>query len=310
MIEVSGLTKFYGDKIGINDVSFSIKKGETVGLLGPNGAGKTTIMKMIAGHMLPTSGTITIDGVDVIDNPKQALKQLGFMPEIPPLYTEMDVLGYLSFVAEIKGINKKERAAQIDEIMELVAISHVKNRLIRNLSKGYKQRVGLAHALVGFPPVLILDEPTVGLDPKQITEVRKLIEDLAHDHTIILSSHILSEIKKTCKQVIIISNGHIVLEAEVANLEEGGKNFVIQVHGKLEETMRILKKIPGLEIVSAEEQVKNSKKYCRFTLFGEDGVGLRELVFSELAKANLPIVEMRSIGNSLEDIFLDITKSN
>lgn len=308
MIEVSGLTKFYGDKIGINDVSFSIKKGETVGLLGPNGAGKTTIMKMIAGHMLPTSGTITIDGVDVIEHPKQALKQLGFMPEIPPLYTEMDVLGYLSFVAEIKGINKKERAAQINEIMELVAISDVKNRLIKNLSKGYRQRVGLAHALVGFPPVLILDEPTVGLDPKQITEVRKLIENLGLDHTIILSSHILSEIKMTCKRVIIISNGHIVLEDEVANLEEGGKNFVIQVHGKLEETMGILKKIPGLEVVSFEEQVKNSKKYCRFTLFGEDGVGLRELVFSELAKAKLPIVEMRSIGSSLEDIFLDITK--
>lgn len=304
MIEVSGLTKFYGDKIGINDVSFSIKKGETVGLLGPNGAGKTTIMKMIAGHMLPTSGTITIDGVDVIDNPSQALKHLGFMPEIPPLYTEMDVLGYLSFIAEIKGINKKERAAQINEIMELVAISEVKNRLIKNLSKGYKQRVGLAHALVGFPPVLILDEPTVGLDPKQITEVRKLIESLGHDHTIILSSHILSEIKMTCKRVIIISNGHIVLEDEVANLEEGGKNFVIRVHGKLEETLGILKKIPGLEIVSSEEQAQ----YCRFTLFGEDAVGLRELVFSELAKAKLPIVEMRSIGNSLEDIFLDITK--
>lgn len=310
MIEVSGLTKFYGDKLGINDVSFSIKKGETVGLLGPNGAGKTTIMKMVAGHMLPTSGTITIDGVDVIDDPRLALKQLGFMPEIPPLYTEMDVYGYLSFVAEIKGIEKKERATQINEIMELVAISHVKNRLIKNLSKGYRQRVGLAHALVGFPPVLILDEPTVGLDPKQITEVRKLIEKLAHDHTIILSSHILSEIKMTCQRVIIISNGHIVFEDEVTNLEEGGKNFVIQVHGNLEETRRILKKVPGLEIVSAEEHVKNSKKYCRFTLLGEDGVEIRELVFSELAKANLPIVEMRSIGNSLEDIFLDITKSN
>lgn len=308
MIEVSGLTKFYGDKIGINDVSFSIKKGETVGLLGPNGAGKTTIMKMVAGHMLPTSGTITIDGVDVIDNPRQALKHLGFMPESPPLYTEMDVLGYLSFVAEIKGIKKKERAAQINEIMELVAISHVKDRLIKNLSKGYKQRVGLAHALVGFPPVLILDEPTVGLDPKQITEVRKLIENLGLEHTIILSSHILSEIKMTCKRVIIISNGHIVLEDEVANLEEGGKNFVIRVHGNLQETTDILKKIPDLEIVSVEEQVKNSTHYCRFTLFGEDGVGVRELVFSELAKAKLPIVEMRSIGNSLEDIFLDITK--
>lgn len=308
MIEVSGLTKFYGDKIGINDISFSIKKGETVGLLGPNGAGKTTIMKMIAGHMLPTSGAITIDGVDVIDDPRQALKHLGFMPEIPPLYTEMDVLGYLSFVAEIKGIKKKERAAQINEIMELVAISHVKDRLIKNLSKGYKQRVGLAHALVGFPPVLILDEPTVGLDPKQITEVRKLIKNLGLEHTIILSSHILSEIKMTCKRVIIISNGHIVLEDEVANLEEGGKNFVIRVHGKLEEATGILEKIPGLEIVSVEEQVKNSNHYCRFTLFGEDGAGLRELVFSELANAKLPIVEMRSIGNSLEDIFLDITK--
>jgi ABC-2 type transport system ATP-binding protein len=310
MIEVTGLTKFYGDKIGIKDVSFTISKGETVGLLGPNGAGKTTIMKMLAGHMLPTSGSISIDGIDVVDNPKKALRNIGFMPEIPPLYTEMDVVSYLNFIADIKGIKPKERTSHIAEIMDLTAITDVKGRLIKNLSKGYRQRVGLAHALVGFPSVLILDEPTVGLDPKQITEVRKLIENLSRDHTVILSSHILSEIKMICKRVIIISSGRIVLEEEVANLEEGGKNFIIRVRGKLDDAGAILKNIPGIEIQSSEEQTNNSQNYCRFMLFGESGVGLREEVFNALAKAKLPIVEMRTIGNSLEDIFLDITKQN
>lgn len=308
MIEVIGLTKYYGDKIGIKDVSFSISKGETVGLLGPNGAGKTTIMKMLAGHMLPTSGSISIDGIDVVDNPKKALRNIGFMPEIPPLYTEMEVMSYLNFVADIKGIKRKDRASHIAEIMDLTAITDVKGRLIKNLSKGYRQRVGLAHALVGLPSVLILDEPTVGLDPKQITEVRKLIENLSRDHTVILSSHILSEIKMICKRVIIISSGRVVLEDKVANLEEGGKNFIIRIRGKLADTKAILKNIPGLEIQSSEEQTNNSKNYCRFMLFGESGVGLREEVFTALAKAKLPIVEMRTIGNSLEDIFLDITK--
>jgi len=310
MIEVTGLTKFYGDKIGIKDVSFSISKGETVGLLGPNGAGKTTIMKMLAGHMLPTSGSISIDGIDVVDDPKKALRNIGFMPEIPPLYTEMDVVSYLNFIADIKGIKPKVRTSHIAEIMELTAITDVKGRLIKNLSKGYRQRVGLAHALVGFPSVLILDEPTVGLDPKQITEVRKLIENLSRDHTVILSSHILSEIKMICKRVIIISSGRIVLEEEVANLEEGGKNFIIRVRGKLDVASAILKNIPGLEIQSSEEQSNDSQNYCRFMLVGESGVAIREEVFNALAKAKLPIVEMRTIGNSLEDIFLDITKQS
>ena len=310
MIEVKGLTKLYGDKIGIKDVSFSISKGETVGLLGPNGAGKTTIMKMLAGHMLPTSGSVSIDGIDVIENPKKALRNIGFMPEIPPLYTEMEVVSYLNFISDIRGVNTKERTNHIAEIMDLTAISNVKGRLIKNLSKGYRQRVGLAHALVGFPSVLILDEPTVGLDPKQITEVRKLIENLSRDHTVILSSHILSEIKMICKRVIIISSGRIVLEDEVANLEDGGKKFVIRVRGKLADARTIINKIAGLDIQSAEEQVSNSKDYCRFILFGESGEGLREEVSIALSKAKLPIVEMRSIGNSLEDIFLDITKKN
>ena len=307
MIEVTGLTKFYGDKVGINDVSFSIKKGETVGLLGPNGAGKTTIMKMLAGHMLPTSGSITIDGIDLIDHPKEALRQIGFMPEIPPLYTEMEVISYLNFISEIKGIKSNERVKHISEIMKLTAIANVKGRLIKNLSKGYRQRVGLAHALVGFPSVLILDEPTVGLDPKQITEVRKLIENLSHEHTIILSSHILSEIKMICKRVIIISSGRIVLEDSVNNLEEGGKTFLIKVKGTVEIVNSALLEIPGIEIQPVEDPSSESTGYCKFLVTGETGTILREKVFHKLADEGLTIIEMRSMGNSLEDIFLDIT---
>lgn len=308
MIEVTSLTKYYGDKVGINDVSFSIKKGETVGLLGPNGAGKTTIMKMLAGYMLPTSGSITIDGIDVIDHPKEALRQIGFMPEIPPLYTEMEVISYLNFISEIKGVKPKDREAHIIEIMELTAISNVKNRLIKNLSKGYRQRVGLAHALVGFPSVLILDEPTVGLDPKQITEVRKLIEELSHDHTIILSSHILPEIKMICARVIIISNGRIVLEDQVDNLEEGGKSFMVKVKGDPKKILKVLREIPNLEVKPMDESIDEDSQFSKFILTGETGPMTREKVFNKLATEKLPIIDMRSIGNSLEDIFLDITK--
>jgi len=308
MIEVTSLTKYYGDKVGVNNVSFSIKKGETVGLLGPNGSGKTTIMKMLAGHMLPTSGSITIDGINAISKPKVALRQIGFMPEIPPLYTEMEVLSYLKFISEIKGVKATNRTDHIAEVMDLAAITNVKNRLIKNLSKGYRQRVGLAHALIGYPSVLIFDEPTVGLDPKQLTEVRKLIENLSHDHTIILSSHILSEIKKICKRVIIISNGRMVLMDQVDNLEEGGKTFIIKVKGDLKEITKSLCEIPNLEVKPLDEPMDEENRFYKFLLTGEPGTETRERVFNKMAAEKLPIIDMRSIGNSLEEVFLDITK--
>jgi len=308
MIEVKALTKYYGDKPGVCDISFTINKGETVGLLGPNGAGKTTIMKMLAGHMLPSAGTIEIDGIDAIENPKEAARHIGFMPEIPPLYTEMDVYGYLEFVSEIRGVKNKDRADHLSKVMDLTSITQVKNRLIKNLSKGYRQRVGLAHALIGFPDVLILDEPTVGLDPKQITEVRKLIEDLGRDHTILLSSHILSEIKVTCKRIIIVSNGRIVLEDTVKNLEEGGSNFSIKVKGNAEKVESILITTDGVKKVTlVTESNAEPGRYSHFLVEGQVGNALREKIFSKFAEQNMPIVELRTIGNSLEEVFLEHT---
>jgi ABC-2 type transport system ATP-binding protein len=310
MIEVVGLTKYYGNKPGVRDVSFTIARGETIGLLGPNGAGKTTILKMLAGHMLPSSGSITIDGIDAIDRPKDVAKLIGFLPEIPPLYVEMDVYGYLDFVGKIKGIKNSELAAHLKKIMDLTAITSVKERLIRNLSKGYRQRVGLAHALVGFPPVLILDEPTVGLDPKQITEVRSLIEALSREHTILLSSHILSEVKATCKRIMIVNNGRVVLEDTVENLEEGGASFSLRVRGEPDRTIELLRNISGVTGVEpADHDYNGNGQYYRFLVTGTSGPALREKIFLRFAAENMPIVEMRTIGNTLEEVFLESTSS-
>jgi ABC-2 type transport system ATP-binding protein len=307
MIEVRKLTKYYGNKPGVSDIDFTIAQGETVGLLGPNGAGKTTIMKMMAGHMLPSDGSITIDGLDAIEHPQEAARRVGFMPELPPLYLDMDVAGYLRFMAEVKGVPAKARTAQLRDIMEMVAITQVEGRLIKNLSKGYRQRVGLAHALVGFPRVLILDEPTVGLDPKQINEVRKLIQKLSRDHTIILSSHILSEIKASCQRIIILNNGRKVLEDTVENLEAG--SFTLRVKGRTEEVAPVLAALPGGVIVNPAGDPGDDIRtgYCQFTVTGQVSNALREDIFRRLAAADMPLVEMRSIGNALEKVFLDIT---
>ncbi len=306
MIEVQELTKFYGDKPGVKNVSFKIEKGETVGLLGPNGAGKTTIMKMLACHMLPSSGSIFVDGINAIENPKEATRHIGFMPELPPLYTDMEVRRYLEFIADIKGIQVRERAAHLANIMELTAITHVQHRLIKNLSKGYRQRVGLAHALVGFPDVLIFDEPTVGLDPAQINEVRKLITHLAHEHTILLSSHILSEVKETCKRIIIIRDGSIVLQDTLEKLEQGSKNFSIRVKGERDNVNQLLASTPGVRGVEWMDGL-NETGYCRFVVQSSDGMGLREEIFRRLAAADMPMVELRPLGNSLEEVFIGLT---
>jgi ABC-2 type transport system ATP-binding protein len=308
MIEVKELTKFYGHKPGVSGINFTIQKGETVGLLGPNGAGKTTIMKMLAGHMLPTAGSIFINSIDTVENPKQAARHVGFMPELPPLYLEMDVTGYLTFIAEVKGVNPRKRAAHLKEVMEMTAVRHVKDRLIKNLSKGYRQRVGLAHALVGNPDVLILDEPTVGLDPKQITEVRKLIEKLSLDHTILLSSHILSEIKSTCKRIIIVNNGRIAVDDTVENLEMGGNSFSIHVKGDFNKVKAALIATPGVSDVSPLDGRGNDiEGYCRFMVRGRVNNSVREDIFHRLAVEDLPIIELRTIGNTLEEVFLERT---
>jgi ABC-2 type transport system ATP-binding protein len=308
MIEVKELTKYYGDKPGVMNISFRIETGEAVGLLGPNGAGKTTIMKMLASQMLPSSGSITVEGIDAIANPKESARCIGFLPEIPPLYPDMEVDSYLQFFAEVKGVQLKGRAAHIRKIMEMTSIGHVKGRLIRNLSKGYRQRVGLAQALIGFPPVLILDEPTVGLDPKQITEVRNLIESLAKDHTVILSSHILPEVKAICKRILIVNGGQLILEDSVENLEQGGKTFTIRVRGSLEQVEEILSGTPDVsEIKPVDNEAGELAGYCRFVVTGKAGNAVREEIFRRLAAQNMPIVELRTMGNSLEDIFLEVT---
>lgn len=308
MIEAKGLTKYYGDKPGVIDITFKIDKGETVGLLGPNGAGKTTIMKMLAGHMLPSAGAILIDGIDSLENPKEAFYHIGFMPEVPPLYVDMDVQSFLSFVSEIRGVDARRRSNHIKEVMDLTAISHVKGRLIKNLSKGYRQRVGLAQALVGFPDVLIFDEPTVGLDPKQITEVRKLIEELSRDHTVILSSHILPEVTMICKRIMIINNGRMVLEDTVENLEEGGGSFSIRVKGDQMKVVELLCSVQGVKNVqpTGDDMEKNGE-YQRYVVTGRVDTKVREEIFRRFAAADLPIVELRTVGNTLEDVFLEIT---
>ena len=308
MIEVQGLTKYYGDKPGVLNVSFSIESGEAVGLLGPNGAGKTTILKMLASQLLPSAGSITIEGIDAIAKPRESARRIGFLPEIPPLYPDMEVHSYLEFFAEIKGVPAKGRAAHLQEVMELTTIGHVKGRLIKNLSKGYRQRVGLAQALLGFPPVLILDEPTVGLDPKQIAEVRNLIEGLARDHTVILSSHILPEVKMICKRVLIVNGGRLILEDSVENLEQGGRTFTIRVRGPDAEVAKILNATPGVsEVKAVESQSSEIAGYCRFVVTGKVGNSVREEIFHRLAAEDLPIVELRTMGNTLEDIFLEVT---
>jgi len=308
MIEVKELSKYYGDKPGVMNVNFSIDSGEAVGLLGPNGAGKTTILKMLASQMLPSAGSITIEGIDAIINPKESARCIGFLPEIPPLYPDMDVNSYLQFFAEIKGIESKGRAAHLNEIMEMTSIVDVKGRLIKNLSKGYRQRVGLAQALIGFPPVLILDEPTVGLDPKQITEVRSLIKKLAQEHTVILSSHILSEVKMICSRILIVNGGRLILQDRVENLEKSGRSFTIRVKGGRRQVKKILSAVPGVrEVTPADDPAGESAGYCRFLVIGEAGDALREAIFRKLASENLPIVELHTMGNSLEDIFLEVT---
>ena len=308
MIEVQGLTRYYGDKPGVLDVSFSIASGEAVGLLGPNGAGKTTILKMLASQMLPSAGSISIEGIDAIAKPRESARLIGFLPEIPPLYPDMEVHGYLEFFAEIKGVPAKGRAAHLDKIMEMTAIGHVKGRLIRNLSKGYRQRVGLAQALLGFPPVLILDEPTVGLDPKQIAEVRNLIEGLARDHTIILSSHILPEVKMICKRVLIINGGRLILEDSVENLEQGGRTFTLRVKGPAAQVAQLLSATPDVsEVVPVDSPAAEIAGYCRFMVTAKVGNTVREEIFRRLAAENLPIVELRTMGNTLEEIFLEVT---
>lgn len=310
MIEVKGLTKRYGTKRGVEDVTFHVNKGEIVGLLGPNGAGKSTIMKMLTGYHMMTAGTITVDGYDMLENPEEVMKRIGFMPEIPPLYLEMEVGEYLKFSASIKGIPKKEQAAHIEELLKLTSIEEVRDRPIGNLSKGYRQRVGLAQALIGYPEILILDEPTAGLDPRQITEVRDLLKKLSEKHTIIVSSHILAEVGQTCEKVIIINEGRIVAEDTMDNLRKGqphSDRFRIKVGCEKSVLDAALAGVEAIRYTEPCEDFADDGDKRWFTVVGEDSDQLRQQVAWKLAQQNIPLFEMNSSKLSLEQIFLNLT---
>jgi len=307
LITVENLSKRYATKMAIEGMSFQVEKGEILGFLGPNGAGKTTTMRIITGYMPASEGTVRVDGYDVFDNPLDVRRRIGYLPENPPLYLEMTVTGYLRFVAKIKGVPKDKIHQEVARVMERASIADVKERIIAKLSKGYKQRVGIAQALLNDPPVLILDEPTIGLDPKQIHEVRELVKDLAGQHTVVLSTHILPEVEQTCHRVIIIDRGKIVAVDTPQNLRlqlQGGERISLEVQGPVSEIMSKLKATPG--VVNVQKIAENDGRH-RFQVEGE----LRKDIRSDLARTIVQngwgLYELQSAAMSLEDIFLKLT---
>jgi len=311
MIEVKNISKYYGTKVGVKDINFTVESGEIVGLLGPNGSGKSTTMKMITGYMPPSEGTIVVDGYDILDKPKEVTNRIGFLPEIPPLYPEMQVNEFLSFIARIKGVDKRRLKSHVNDVMEMTSITHVKERLIRNLSKGYRQRVGLAQAIISDPPILIFDEPTVGLDPKQINEVRQLIRKLGEAHTVILSSHILAEASMICERVVILNKGRIAAVDTTENLAMGMADtgrFLLKLKGDVREVEQVLETVEGIiGIEPIDNERQNLAGYCGFIITNERDTEVREPLFYAMSRKGIPIMELRSIGMTLEEIFLQLT---
>ena len=311
MIEVTNVTKRYGTHTAVDDVSFRVEAGEVVGFLGPNGAGKSTTMNIITGFLSATDGTVTVDGIDVLEDPIGAKRTLGYLPELPPLYVEMTVRDYLRFVARVKGVDRADRDDANDEIMRSVGIEHVADRMIRNLSKGYRQRVGLGQALVGDPKALILDEPTIGLDPHQIIEMRDLVRTLGERRTVILSSHILPEVSAVCERIIIISHGKIVASDTAENLGKalaGSGRFALRIKGAADSARAALTGVDGVESVrvtghSAATGIVDLE-------VGTGDADPREDIFYALAAAKLPLFGMRSLEVTLEEIFLQLTEDD
>lgn len=308
MIEIKNLVKHYGDKKAVNDISFTVKDNEILGFLGPNGAGKTTTMNIITGYLSSTSGTVKINGHDILEEPELAKKDIGYLPELPPLYLDMTVEEYLKFICDLKKVPKKDRKEHINMIMDMVGISAVSGRLIGNLSKGYKQRVGLAQALVSDPPILILDEPTVGLDPNQIIGIRKLIKQLSKNHSIIVSSHILSEIQEIADRVVIINYGKVAAIDTIMDLSQrlsGTSKLLLSFNGPAKDVSARLKMIPGI----ADVYIRNPgvPGEVEITLAPKAGNDVRANVFFMMAKSGWPILEFRSLNPSLEEVFLSIT---
>ena len=305
MVEVKNLSKYYGDIKAVDDISFTALNGEVLGFLGPNGAGKSTTMNMITGYLSSTSGTVTVDGSEILENPKETKAKIGYLPEIPPLYPDMTVKRYLEFMFDIKKV-KLPKEEHIKEVMAIVKILDVSDRIIKNLSKGYKQRVGFAQALLGNPPVLILDEPTVGLDPKQIIEIRNLIKGLSKKHTVIFSSHVLSEVSAICDRIIVISNGKLVADAktdELSTVLSGKGQLMLQVEGSPSAVSSAINEVYGVKNVT-------STGTNRYMVDFDHTVDIRKGVFRALANADLPILEMQSGGMTLEESFLQLTSQN
>ncbi|MBN2410311.1 ATP-binding cassette domain-containing protein [candidate division KSB1 bacterium] len=308
MIDVKQVTRYFGQVAAVTDISFQVEKGEIIGFLGPNAAGKTTTMRVLTTYLPATSGTATIAGFDVHEQSMEVRKRIGYLPENPPLYQEMRVRDYLNFVAKIKGIESKNMSTAVGEAMEKTAITDVKTRVIKHLSKGYKQRVGLAQAIVHNPEVLVLDEPTVGLDPKQIIEVRELIKGLAGDHTIILSTHILPEVSMTCERVVIIDKGKVVAEDTPENLTKnlsGSQQLTLSIGGPVKEIKENLLKIKGVESVTAKENVNNDSSTLIIESKGKDEI--RPIIAKAIVEKGWSLYEMKSRDMSLEDVFLHLT---
>ena len=309
MIEVSNLVKKYGDHTAVDHLSFQIEKGKIYGFLGPNGAGKSTTMNMITGYIASTEGKVMIDGHDILEEPEAAKKCIGYLPEMPPLYFDMTVLEYMKFAADLKKIPRNQKDKQIKEVMDMVKITDMKDRLIKNLSKGYRQRVGLAQAILGYPEVIILDEPTVGLDPKQIIEIRDLIKSLKQKHTVILSSHILSEVRAVCDYVLIISHGKLVASDTPDNLDRlaaGSNSLLMKVKGEKDTIRKDLETIEG--VTGVEMSYDSDEELWKTKVSIQENVDIREKVFYAMAKANCPIYEMQVKRVSLEDVFLELTE--
>jgi ABC-2 type transport system ATP-binding protein len=307
VIEVQHLTKRYGPVTAVDDISFIVQRGEILGFLGPNGAGKTTTMRVLTGYMPPTDGKAIVAGYDVFDQPIEAKRRTGYLPETPPLYPDMTVREYLSFVARIKGVPRAERKARIDEMMQKTRISDVANRGCGKLSKGYRQRVGLAQALMHNPEVLILDEPTAGLDPKQIIETRQLIKALAGDHTIILSTHILPEVSQTCQRVVIINRGKVVAVDTPDNLTSrlrGSETMYLQVDAGGADAASVLQRIPGVSRVAVAE---TKQQVVGYEVDSEAGRDVRRELAAAVVGRGWGLLEMRPMRMSLEEIFLHVT---
>ena len=308
MITVNHLTKRYGSHLAVDDISFTVQDGEIVGFLGPNGAGKSTTMNMLTGYISSSSGEALINDINILDNPIQAKREIGYLPELPPLYQEMTVMGYLRFVYDLKKC-KLPRKAHLTEICNLCKISDVQDRIIKNLSKGYRQRVGLAQAILGYPEVIILDEPTVGLDPKQIIEIRDLIRKLGEDHTVILSSHILSEVSAVLDHILILGHGKLVDSDYPENLQKlmsGSMELDLEVKGSAAAVKSALQEISQIDRI--EENTEASKNVAKLKVISKENADIREQVFYALAEAKLPILEMTNAEKSLEDIFLELTE--